>query len=538
MPYHRRTPDRDRNRCVGPLLGLMCAWLVISVVAPLSGATAQCPSETGDCLEAHPTPGCTDQECCLTVCDIDPACCKDLWDSLCVEYANFSCSSLCGAEAAGSCFVANGTPGCNDASCCDSVCLIDPFCCESQWDGNCAFTAGFSCQTGGGKCGDPAAGSCDDPNGIPACDNEACCELVCEQDPRCCDTTWDIICVAYANAFCESNCQLVPPGTAIIENESCGDSVNNPCEGGTADEIICGEMFAGTSGDIDDIDLVKLVIEDEDGDGAVRVRVQFASSTLTRLSVISGSDPCSLDPPAMVIDSYGCQQFNEIACLPAGDAWLRVEPLEEPPICIDEPINYQVQTTCVDYCGEPCENPMPCLEVHASPGCEDSECCEAVCDVDPICCEWTWDSLCTVTTAELCGGDPPANDKCIDATPALTGATPFRQLLSTIDPLASSECLSSQDDTTGDIWLRHVVRCDGRLVLGTCSSADFDTVMEVYRDDCDDLELIACNDDNSACQIGTSLVEIEDVPCGESILIRIVGKDDSTGSGVLSIVCF
>lgn len=36
----------------------------------------------------------------------------------------------CGDPAAGDCFVANGTPGCSDATCCNIVCNLDSFCCD------------------------------------------------------------------------------------------------------------------------------------------------------------------------------------------------------------------------------------------------------------------------------------------------------------------------------------------------------------------------------------------------------------------------
>jgi len=41
----------------------------------------------------------------------------------------------------GDCFVANGTPGCNNASCCQIVCPLDPFCCTTEWDSLCVSGA-------------------------------------------------------------------------------------------------------------------------------------------------------------------------------------------------------------------------------------------------------------------------------------------------------------------------------------------------------------------------------------------------------------
>lgn len=72
--------------------------------------------------------------------------------------------------AAGSCFIAHATPGCDDAKCCSTVCACDPFCCETSWD---AFCAGDGKGTSG--CG--AAALCTPPpcpvvEGVP----NNCCE--------------------------------------------------------------------------------------------------------------------------------------------------------------------------------------------------------------------------------------------------------------------------------------------------------------------------------------------------------------------------
>ena len=39
----------------------------------------------------------------------------------------------------------NGTPGCNNPKCCEFICELIPFCCEIEWDINCAIKAFFLC---------------------------------------------------------------------------------------------------------------------------------------------------------------------------------------------------------------------------------------------------------------------------------------------------------------------------------------------------------------------------------------------------------
>ncbi|MCH8879170.1 MAG: HYR domain-containing protein [Planctomycetes bacterium] len=42
----------------------------------------------------------------------------------------------------------------------------------------------------------PEAGSCDQANGTPGCDDSAYCNSVCDLDPYCCDVAWDALCVS------------------------------------------------------------------------------------------------------------------------------------------------------------------------------------------------------------------------------------------------------------------------------------------------------------------------------------------------------
>ncbi|MEC8559198.1 MAG: hypothetical protein VXY94_03895 [Planctomycetota bacterium] len=46
----------------------------------------------------------------------------------------------------------------------------------------------------------------------------------------------------------------------------------------------------------------------------------------------------------------------------------------------------------------------PCNEPHADPGCVVTECCDAVCAADPLCCDFEWDSLCLDAVDAFCDG--------------------------------------------------------------------------------------------------------------------------------------
>ena len=139
--------------------------------------------------------------------DGDPCTTDTCEDGICSNEKIPGCGEgPCGNPASGSCFESNGSPGCDDALCCELVCGDDPFCCESLWDDLCANQANFNCDggTGSESCG-KGSGSCTEENGTPGCADVDCCELVCDADPFCCTTAWDFLCVEQAVASCNND---------------------------------------------------------------------------------------------------------------------------------------------------------------------------------------------------------------------------------------------------------------------------------------------------------------------------------------------
>jgi len=164
-----------------------------------------CGAGNGDCFAGggNGSLGCDDAACCNTTCAVDPYCCDVEWDAICGSEAPGLCSGNFGACAAGDgdCFAesGNGTGGCDDRDCCDKVCGIDPFCCVDTWDDLCASRASAAC-----NCGAPESGDCfaSQGNGTPGCADQACCQTVCTIDPFCCTTTWDSTCTRKAATSC------------------------------------------------------------------------------------------------------------------------------------------------------------------------------------------------------------------------------------------------------------------------------------------------------------------------------------------------
>jgi hypothetical protein len=129
----------------------------------------------------------------------------------------------------GSCCAARTGSGCGNETCCETICACDPFCCNTEWDDNCA-TIGFF-RTGCGAavmcgcsdvCGDANAGDCCTGHLTPGCSNATCCEAVCACDPYCCNTAWDSACSTTglnpgcgADVLCPSLCNAQCPAGPI-----------------------------------------------------------------------------------------------------------------------------------------------------------------------------------------------------------------------------------------------------------------------------------------------------------------------------------
>jgi hypothetical protein len=98
--------------------------------------------------------------------------------------------------------------------------------------------------------------------------------------------------------------------------------------------------------------------------------------------------------------------------------------------CCDVEWDQFCAQTAVQFCGicsVPCGggSSEDCCVPHEGPGCSNEDCCEAICGVDPFCCENEWDNVCAGQAQLACGvcgvgcGDPASGDCCeAQATPA------------------------------------------------------------------------------------------------------------------------
>jgi len=215
------------------------------------GSCGSCSSneacQGGDCVPVSGIPGCTVSgqsgcggcPCEACVCQMDPYCCQNQWDTICVSECMQDCGGCvipsCGngscqpnkAETCSSCPADCGCPGgevCHNSSCCAPDCSGKE-CGGDGCGGNCGGCPGVqvcvdnSCCTPdceGKECGDDGCGgncgwcgwwgsncwqgTCYSQPGCVTSNNKGCndcaCEdCVCDMDAFCCNNHWDAQCV-------------------------------------------------------------------------------------------------------------------------------------------------------------------------------------------------------------------------------------------------------------------------------------------------------------------------------------------------------
>jgi hypothetical protein len=90
--------------------------------------------------------------------------------------------------------------------CVSQICGVDPFCCNNSWDSICVgevtSVCGLPCM--GGGCSHPIC-----QTGVAlvsGCDAQGCVSTICSVDPFCCNNSWDSICVGEVTTECGISC--------------------------------------------------------------------------------------------------------------------------------------------------------------------------------------------------------------------------------------------------------------------------------------------------------------------------------------------
>ncbi|HMN96128.1 MAG TPA: hypothetical protein PKC43_07435, partial [Phycisphaerales bacterium] len=334
--------------CCDVVWDALCVNGAVDLCEDCQPSTA-CVDSDHDCCTVG-GPGCTDTECCELTCQIAPTCCDTAWDRQCIVLATKLCIDCNNCGDADHDCATEGGPGCDDGECCELVCAAyDPWCCTVAWDAQCVFWALKSCFDWL-KCGDPAAGDCAVANGTPGCDDEACCVAVCSRTPSCCTIEWDSDCVASAFPICGDTC---PPA-----EHDCLTEGSPGCSSIDCCSAVCG------------IELACCI-------------VAWDADCVAHAIAVCGVECPPSGHGCYTVGAPGC---NALSCCNAVCA-------VDPACCI-----VAWDAGCVaaanDQCGPLCPpSDHACCNV-GGPGCDNQECCFAVCQNLPQCCTVAWDGLC------------------------------------------------------------------------------------------------------------------------------------------------
>jgi len=172
-----------------------------------------------------------------------------------------------------------------------------------------------------------------------------------------------------------------------------------------------------------------------------------------------------------------------------------------------------------------------CLGTHANGGCDNLDCCDSVCDVQPSCCTSGWTAACVSLAGSLCS----VGDDCEDAIPIFEGVTLYNNNSATTD--GPPDCTNGDDLVgTKDLWYVHTATCSGNLTVSLCTGTDYDATLQVYQGtSCSPLGTqLNCADDTCGIGGGPPVVT-RSVTLGQDYLMRVGGWGDDTGSGRIEI---
>ncbi|MCA9283843.1 MAG: hypothetical protein KDA22_01415 [Phycisphaerales bacterium] len=513
----RSCAERSGARSAARVAVALVALAASSLAASIASAGDICASADHDCF-TQGGPGCTDLECCATVCAQDPFCCNESWDGICVEEAQTFCIGVSCPTSDHDCLT-TGAPGCTDTVCCEAICLVDPFCCESAWDSVCVLEAAQTC---GGTIACPESNHDCLTTGAPGCTDLACCDLVCALDPACCALEWDALCVTMAVQLCNtSGC-----------NQTCPADLNEDgmVDGGDLGLLLSAWGQAGCA--------------DLSGNGTVD------GGDLGLLLAEWGACPSTCPPSDHDCFTAGFPGCTDLLCCTIV--------CETSPFCCENFWDNACVEEAFQSCGGCGSAVHDCFSV-GSPGCSDAACCASVCLVDTSCCAQSWDTGCVNVAIELCGYsgstccipngglgcDDDACEGSVCTADAFCCEVAWDQQCASqaavLCPLVcqggGSVCLESDHDcfTTGGPGCSDLQCCEVVCAIDpACCSLAWDNL-------CVATAVPVCGYDGSDCCIATDALGCDDAACAAAVCeldpTCCSESWDSTCATLASVVC-
>jgi len=289
------------------------------------------------------------------------------------------------------CYQVRTTAGCNDIACESAVCENDPACCDNVWDERCATHALT-------YCGEACYGINIFNN--PNCLDPSCETKVCDIIPECCSNRWGSGCVELAYEVCigtQGN------GTLSVNCIDAADATG--CENTGAQYL--PYMFTGNH---------KNAFHECSLYPGSHTWVAFELCEASSVTLdYSGTLPAFQNVWDTLSTDCTCTRQSPNAQFEYMDqhsyrlVWSKLKPgVYYYPVSADIGSlgDYQISVTsgkpisiCEGFAGN-------CCLKGDLPGCGDLSCCEAVCKLDPLCCETGWDGVCAREAIQICASCP------------------------------------------------------------------------------------------------------------------------------------
>ncbi len=479
---------------------------------------------------------------------------------------------------AGNCATATpGVPGCLDHLCCEAVCADDSFCCDEEWDSNCADQALALCKL---------AANDDCVDAAPIALNQV---VAFDTTNATTDGSGAMICLLDGgfDLYHDIWYEFIPAVTGTYTASLCGSSFDtmlavyagcNACPP-TAEPIVCSDdacnfqsevEFSASAGQCMLIRVGGHALGNN-GEGTLVV-----SSTLLPPAndLCGGAIPLAL--PSTVTGSTLLATPDPGAPSPCGETqvpdspgvWYRVTGNGNTLTATTCNPSTNFDTELTIYCGPNCAT-LACVAGNDdTPGPFDPDCDSLDIGVNSAS-TVSWCSApgvtywilvhgffgaagtfqLTVSSGAACnnppscsGGGAPANDLCVNAITIGLGDRLFSNIGASTDGPAHAACNSGGDQqVSDDVWFRHTAALTGDLTVTTCGLIDYDSRIAVYgTGSCAAVgngTLLGCNDDDPVLPCGSSghaSVTVA-VTQGVPYLIRVGGTAGAEGSGTLRL---
>jgi hypothetical protein len=502
-----------RPECCITTYDVSCVVVAIEVCDVPVRDDVSCLQLDSDALSRPP--GCDNESCLRAVCQVDNLCCAESYNAACVTIARTLQGSACAEPVVveeeetlpptmtsttiipatqmptfaprpiesenpltstsapypyvtetlngdNHCFQTSYTPGCNDTACLELICLEQPSCCTDTFDQRCVESA----RRNGLTCSAPLRfqnNNCLDVNPFGGCTNSECEAMVCQQRPQCCNRgnlvgEWDAECVNMAKKSCD-----------LVGKNTCFQSVRTPgCTDSLCADVVC---------------------QDDD----FCCERQWDSSCV-EAAMRNSKEFCTQDWPPQDNSCFEADPFKRPRCSNTGPSECEGVVCTLRPECCD--VAYDQE--CVRLALSHCELPPPenhCYESSDVPGCTDSKCLDVVCDIDETCCTGPYSNDCVgiaKKNAKLC---PPPNlgNTCFQESP-FGGCLDRRceQLVCEINPNCcngeeagqwSSLCVgAAQELCQPEMVKRPNGLCPAGMTCGTDLMANCTELAAQYRD--------------------------------------------------------